>query len=154
MPPIDRARFYNIMNELSNSLAGRPLSDAETARFNLLTWEQIEFIANDTRLAASIEQLRLSDNGIKEFLDNNGIRGDARDAFESNLNILQGLSFVKLITQDSRETVNSLLGLINQKIQNINSMNFARLAPAAGGNISYHTKYLKYKAKYLGLRRI
>lgn len=74
---------------------------------------------------------------------------------KNNLGKLQVLVLLKKLkkSKDCDSVVKSLLGALNNKFESVNHILESDLVQQGGSNDKYYTKYLKYKMKYLYLKK-
>ena len=124
--------------------------------------EQIRIIQNTAQF---VDELFFVDRDLKNFYDNLGKDYHIKDNWDKmteSLGELQMLSLLEKVEGTCDEVINALLDALSKKITKVNEILRSKLhQPAAGrreargGNINdkYLNKYLKYKNKYVYLKR-
>ena len=127
--------------------------------------ERIRIIAGTRDFVLALTE---ADNALQGFLGSFGVRyninKEAWDRMTSSLGELQMLSLLEKVEGTCDEVINALLNVLSAKITQVNKILKSKLpqpvaqgggARAGGGNINdkYLNKYLKYKNKYVYLKR-
>ena len=111
----------------------------------------------DPKLIEHINNLINIDGEIND-IENNLKENETKNNFnrlKQNLGKLQVLVLIKNLkkSKDCDSVIKSLLNVLNNKFENVNNILASDLVQHGGSNDKYYIKYLKYKIKYLYLKK-
>ena len=139
------------IGHIANLIAQR-LGIEEEIILNSIPQELVNQIISDDQIE-KIQALINSDIEINNFgLDNN--LGENFNELKSNLGKLQILALTKNLKKAEKceEVLNTFINLMNNKIGQVNDVLKTNLQ-FGGGQKNYFKKYIKYKKKYLLIKK-
>ena len=155
--------FTEHMTRLFNALGieGAHRQSLEDLLRRFAPSDQIRIIRNT---AQYVDELFQVDRELKNFYDNYDQNYNIKenwDKMTESLGELQMLSLLEKVEGTCDEVINALLNALSKKITKVNEILRSKLVQAAQGgragggiiNDKYLNKYLKYKNKYVYLKR-
>lgn len=123
---------------------------------NKINEKELNDEITDPEKIKKINELLDVDSRLLEFEKNNILHDHTKQNFnklKENLGKLQILVLIKKLSESTgcNDIINTLLNILNNKFENINSILTSNLVQTGGTNKKYYKKYIKYKTKYLKL---
>jgi len=156
--PANQDLYSAHIEELGNAL-GLDIGIQTELKTKLNTFNDSEKYKIMDKTNGLVTKLKEADTALKSLFENTEFKS-YKIAIESNLinmnKELLELQILSLIQKkgDCTQVINGLLGALNTKIAGVNEILKANLNQAGGTNNDiYMNKYLKYKNKYLSLKK-
>jgi hypothetical protein len=141
------SRALGLESSTSNELKGIFVSYSDENKYKLID-----------KTGEAVTQLLSADQSIKALFDSQLLHYQEKikanwNSMNKNLVELQILTLIQK-KENCDKVIDGLLDVLNKKIKIVNETLKQNLSQAGGSNDKYIKKYLKYKNKYLSLKKI